>query len=677
MKKKNHLFSRSLTFNIVSVLILLLIIFGVVAGVIGYLNFTVSFTTEYTNNATKVAKTATQLVNSDNIDKYLNGEEMDEHDQSQGYLNYLCNEMDVTLIYVIKVDTSNYGSFVSVFNSVNEKNTDYQAWPVGYFRETTNDQYRVIYKNLYEKTSESAVIFRTKKLNGAKPHITALVPIENSLGDVNSILCVQADMEELVSGRTYYLWNVAIATIILILFTLISSTFYFQWQYVNPLQKVKKEAERFAKNSVEPKEHLSNNISRIIEISSLAKSIDKMECEILNYIKNIKNITAEKEKIKTELKIASVIQESIVPTVFPESKNFDIYATMTPAREVGGDFYDFFMIDDDHIALVMADVSGKGVPAALFMMVTKILINERTLMGGTPAEILNFLNQRICDNNKAEMFVTVWLGILEISTGKIIASNAGHNNPAIYRQNELYEISNNKHGIVIGAMKDIAYDNFEIKLDKGDKIFLYTDGVTEAENADGKMFTVENMIKVLNKNKDMSPKETLNQMKSSIDEFVGDTPQFDDITMLCFELKEGRENKSSKTLEVDALNENLPQVLEFINDHLKEKNCSEKAQKQIDLAVEELFVNTAHYAYDKIGKVEISINTSEDISTIVLTDSGRPFNPLEREVPDTTLSANDRDIGGLGILLVKKNMDDIQYKFKNGKNILTLSKKIK
>ena len=238
-------------------------------------------------------------------------------------------------------------------------------------------------------------------------------------------------------------------------------------------------------------------------------------------IENIKSITAEKERIGTELKIASVIQESSLNAHIPERDDIDIVATMTPAKEVGGDFYDYFMIDDDHVGMVVADVSGKGVPAALFMMVTKILISEKAKMGASPAEVLEFVNDRICANNKADMFVTVWLGILEISTGKLTAANAGHNNPAIYRKaNDAYEVIKEKHGLIIGAIENIKYSNFEIKLEKGDKIFLYTDGVTESKNKDGKMFAEAGMLNALNNCKNLQPKGILEFMKTEIDKFA-------------------------------------------------------------------------------------------------------------------------------------------------------------
>ncbi|MBQ9531859.1 MAG: PP2C family protein-serine/threonine phosphatase [Eubacterium sp.] len=239
---------------------------------------------------------------------------------------------------------------------------------------------------------------------------------------------------------------------------------------------------------------------------------------------------------KAELNTATQIQNGMVPNIFPafpERKEFDIYGSMHTAKEVGGDFYDFFLIDEKHLAMVMADVSGKGVPAALFMMASKILINDRALMGGTPAEILEFVNDRICSNNQAEMFVTVWLGILDIETGKVIAANAGHEYPVIYRKGEIFELLKDKHGFVIGGMEGVKYRDYEFTLDKGDSLFLYTDGIPEATNSSNEQFGPDRMVKALNITADGSPKDILSNVKKEVDNFVGEAVQFDDLTMLC------------------------------------------------------------------------------------------------------------------------------------------------
>lgn len=249
--------------------------------------------------------------------------------------------------------------------------------------------------------------------------------------------------------------------------------------------------------------------------------------------------TMKSERLATELNLAGDIQSSMLPNIFPafpERKEFDVYASMVPAKEVGGDFYDFYLIDDDHLALLIADVSGKGIPAAMFMMASKIIINNYSLMGNyDPGSILSEANKRITSNNPSEMFVTVWLGILEISTGKVLASNGGHEYPYIYHsEKNKFEKLTDRHGLVLGAMDSSKYKTYEFKLEKGDALFVYTDGVPEATNKDNVQFGEERLVNSLNKNPQASAQELINNMKKDIDEFVLDAPQFDDTTMLAF-----------------------------------------------------------------------------------------------------------------------------------------------
>lgn len=255
-------------------------------------------------------------------------------------------------------------------------------------------------------------------------------------------------------------------------------------------------------------------------------SLIVMYCVIAN-VKSRKLAATE-----TELNMASEIQIGSLPTVFPDRPEFDIYASMDPAKEVGGDFYDFFMIDDDHLAIVIADVSGKGVPAALFMMSSKIYINDHATIGGSPAEILTRVNKLVCANNKASMFVTVWLGILEISTGKLTTASAGHEYPIINTSGK-YEILKDKHGLAIGAMDITKYKDTEIQLKKGDSIFVYTDGVAEATDANHELFGTERTVDALNAiPTDASQKEVLAGVRAAVDIFVKEAPQFDDLTMV-------------------------------------------------------------------------------------------------------------------------------------------------
>ena len=275
------------------------------------------------------------------------------------------------------------------------------------------------------------------------------------------------------------------------------------------------------------------------EIELLAESFDEISRKTRLYIEEIKEITREKERVSTELKMANLIQSSMLPHIFPafpDRREFDLYAAMDPAKEVGGDFYDFFLIDDDHLCMVMADVSGKGIPAALFMMISKVILQSCAMLGQSTAEILNKTNEALCSSNQVEMFVTVWLGIMEISTGKVSAANAGHEYP-ILKKGDRFEMFKDRHGFVIGGMDGIKYKEYQFQMEEGDKLFLYTDGVPEATDAGNNMFGIDRMIDALNQDPEASPQQILINVRRAVDGFVQDAEQFDDLTMLCMEYK--------------------------------------------------------------------------------------------------------------------------------------------
>ena len=252
------------------------------------------------------------------------------------------------------------------------------------------------------------------------------------------------------------------------------------------------------------------------------------------------NMIKEQERIVKELSTARQIQKSVLPHIFPpfpDRAEIDLFATMDPAKDVGGDFYDFYFIDEDHLCLVIADVSGKGIPAALFMMLSKRILEDLARQEPTPSTILEKTNDLLCDNNQAEMFVTVWLGILEISTGKLTAANAGHEFPAICEKGGSFELYKDKHGFVVGGMEGVHYKGYDLQLNPGDKLFVYTDGVPEATDGSGEMFGTDRMIETLSSCTDNTPKEILQGVRNAVDSFVGDAEQFDDLTMMCLEYK--------------------------------------------------------------------------------------------------------------------------------------------
>lgn len=305
---------------------------------------------------------------------------------------------------------------------------------------------------------------------------------------------------------------------------------------LRPLKTVQENIRLYkqTKNSEEVKKNLSDIVS-YNEIGQLADDVKDLAEEIDHYLSEIEDITAEKERINAELSLASRIQMAMLPSTFPafpDRKEFSVYASMDPAKEVGGDFYDFFLVDDDHLCFLIADVSGKGVPAALFMMASCIILKNNAMMGKSPGKILEDTNNSICSNNKEEMFVTVWLGILELSTGRLTAANAGHDFPIIKHPGGRFEMEKTVHGFIVGGMKGMKYKEYTVDLEPGSSILLYTDGVPEATDSEGKMYGLDRLVDVLNTYQGNDPGEMLKTVKNSVGDFVKDAEQFDDLTLL-------------------------------------------------------------------------------------------------------------------------------------------------
>ena len=365
--------------------------------------------------------------------------------------------------------------------------------------------------------------------------ITAVFPVVYE-GEIIAFIAVDSPMRTLESDVNRYIFTVLIIVCIISIVLFVLTAFILVNLLIKPIKTISHEAAYFVDNENEISEEL-RKIKNHDEIQVLAESVLRMEKGINEYISNLTKVTAEKERIGAELNVAAKIQADMLPRVFPafpDKKEFDLYALMNPAKEVGGDFYDFFLIDDDHIGLVIADVSGKGVPAALFMANAKNLIKNRALMGGTPSEVLTYVNEQIGEGNEAELFVTVWFAIIEISTGKGLAANAGHEHPALRRKEGKFELIRYRHSPAVATLHGIKFREHEFKLNPGDSLYVYTDGVTEATGKGDVLFGTDRMLDSLNKDPESDPKTLLERVRSDIDGFVGDAPQFDDITMLGF-----------------------------------------------------------------------------------------------------------------------------------------------
>lgn len=380
--------------------------------------------------------------------------------------------------------------------------------------------------------------------------------------------------------------------------------------------------------------------------------------------------TKHNQKMTSELSIATAIQVGILPSEFPDSKFGEIYAIMDPAKEVGGDFYDFFPIGENNTALVIGDASGKGVPASLFMMKAQSLIRALARTGKlSTAEILSQVNEAILEGNELTMFVTCWLGIINKDTGELRYTNAGHN-PAVIKTEGKYQYLNAKPGLVLGGYSGFKYEESVFNMKKGDKILLYTDGVTEAHNVKSELYSEERLLKFVSE-LDASPYETITKVREDVREFSRNTEQFDDITMLMLEYRKPQ-MVFSKKFRAEA--SELENVQNFILNSIK-TDLTPKHKNELLIVIEEIFINIASYSYTGLGFADIEVNLDNNVLTLVFKDNGVEFNPLAKDDPNIKLAASDRQIGGLGIFMVKNLMDKVYYEYKDEKNILTLVKK--
>ena len=374
---------------------------------------------------------------------------------------------------------------------------------------------------------------------------TSFEPVYDSEGDPVAVIGVDVSMESLRQKHLHFALMSILNALIVSLVAAASGVFFMRRNVTEPINKLCTETRKFTekKGQYTSTDIIDLHFDSHDEIEDLYHEIRSMERRVVRYLEHLVKVTGEKARSRTELSIAAQIQSDILPSKFPafpdRAQDFDLYASMDPAREVGGDFYDFFLVDDDHLALIIADVSGKGIPAAMFMAIVKSLLknNVASSAGAAPSEIIATLNNRICPSNQSGMFVSVWLGILEISTGILTACNAGHEYPVLCRKGKSFEVIKDKHGLVMAAMEDVPYTDYKITMEPGDRLFVYTDGVVEATNSRTELFGMGRMIEALNRDPEACPRELIEEVSATVDEFVGNAPQFDDITMLAVTYK--------------------------------------------------------------------------------------------------------------------------------------------
>ncbi|MBR1659550.1 MAG: SpoIIE family protein phosphatase, partial [Oscillospiraceae bacterium] len=481
----------------------------------------------YSDLAFSYARTAAEYIDGDRVLPYLETLEEDAYYREvQEFLNITQRNTGLKYYYVfVPYDDD----LVYVWDADNEDG----ACPLGYHEEYMEGGKETAEKVFRPDPPEEIGIYQDDTYGSIA---TAISPIFNSAGEPVALVGVDLSMPGIRQAILRFVLGVVCSVAVVTAVSMVVFHAVVRRQILLPVQRLNGAAKGMV-GHLERDDAFRIDIRTGDEIQELAESFTQMDAELREYLLRLASVTAEKERIGAELNVATQIQADMLPRIFPPfpgRREFDIYASMTPAKEVGGDFYDFFLIDGDHLALVMADVSGKGVPAALFMVIAKTLIKNHAQMGEySPAKVLTRVNEQLCEGNEAELFVTVWLAILEISTGRGLAANAGHEHPALCRAGGRYELVQYRHSPAVATLEGIRFREHEFALQPGDSLFVYTDGVPEATDARDELYGTERMIAALNRSPEAPPAEALAAVKGSVDAFVGEAPQFDDITMLC------------------------------------------------------------------------------------------------------------------------------------------------
>ena len=406
---------------------------------------------------------------------------------------------------------------------------------LGYTEEYPADQEAWTYSRMRGEEGEPLWFIRDPDYQYGRLAIAAS-PVLNAAGEPVAAVFADFSLREIESDIRQMVLSISLCVLALMAIYIAVYALYVKRNLIRPIRKLTTAAESMTDN-LEANEVYHSDIHTGDELEKLSKSFEKMDGDLRRYIEDNLRITAERHRMGAELDLAAAIQNGQLPQTFPafpDRRDFDIHASMTPARTVGGDFYDFFLVDDDHIALVIADVSGKGVPASLFMMISRILIKNRVQAGESPAQALASVNNELMENNQAALFVTVWLAVVELSTGRGVAANAGHEHPALRRSGGQYELVKYKHAAPVGILKRMKFAEHEFELHPGDSLFVYTDGVTEATSREEQLFDTERMLDALNREPEADCQRTLENVMDGIHAFVDGAEQFDDITMLCF-----------------------------------------------------------------------------------------------------------------------------------------------
>ncbi|MBE7002747.1 MAG: hypothetical protein E7425_00475 [Ruminococcaceae bacterium] len=523
--------------------LLMLLLLGVGLGVLGSTTYSKGMMDRYQAHLQSLLWLAESQIDVDDLAVCIEtGRESEKYEKAQAFLDCMKNTCDIKYVYVVKpLNTEPTDNMMNVIAGVSDLERELYSDILAKLGGLTGSDYSAEVAQMYlarmDRSSEITYYSNTTQFGYM---YTGLMPLHNKNGDPVAILAIDIEMDEIHRTRRNYNLITGASVLILAVLSFGFTYFWLRRRIIQPIVKLQTASTNFvtsSRNTQDPEDlrFEKPDIHTHDEMEELSDALLSMSEDMKRYMKTLVVDTAEKERISAEFNVAKQIQNDIMPSVFPafpERGDFDIYAIMESSREIGGDFYDFFLVDDDHLAMVVGNVSGRGIPAALFMVIVKTLVKNRALQGFSPAEVMQSVSEQLLEGNRAEMFSTVWLAVVELSTGKGMASNAGHRHPILCRAGKKFELQVYRHTPPVGAMEGIRFRDHGFQLDPGDTLVVYTDGVTDAINEQEEMFGTDHILEALNREPEATPSVLLQTLKASVDRFSGTMPQIDDITML-------------------------------------------------------------------------------------------------------------------------------------------------
>jgi sigma-B regulation protein RsbU (phosphoserine phosphatase) len=611
--------------------------------------------------------------NKDRVNEYRESLKNDEaYKQQRKILMQIQKDNHVEFLYLRKYEN---GKAISIMDTDTTSNTQIP----GNAYEISDQE-----KNLYANKRTKVFTSNTSEYGWL---MSAFYPILNDKNEVIAIIGADISMKDVMNELYSSLEIMAVIIFVLMIISIIILYLSLNKVVIQPITLISKAAKQFIDNKSVSAEGQQTEISKLNfhsqdEIGQLVKDIKKMEEDINNYVTNLTQVTKDKERMGTELNVATQIQSDMLPKIFPfepDRGEFDLHALMRPAKEVGGDFYDFFMLDDNHVAIVIGDVSDKGVPAALFMVISKTLIKDYTQSRLSVDKVFNRVNNELCEGNEASLFTTSILGIFDVKTGRLLYADAGHEPLIIMNRNDntVRYVEPEKRNFVLGGMEGTRYVVNELVLHPGEALLLYTDGVPDAVNKENESFGWDRLKETCQKHMHEVLGEMLRNILADIDEHAKGVKQFDDITMLALSMiTKGSEQALIEKIDLTVDEQMTDKALNFIEKAMERKVIGMKTQHAFMVAVDELVSNVLNHS--KATVLTLIIEIEKEKISLTFFDNSFEFNPLEAKGnEDDKSDVFDKPIGGLGIYMVKKMMDNLEYEYKDGKNILKLVKNLK